>query len=140
MQIYLCARFGRHEEMQEFALVLQAAGHTVVSRWIKADHEIRSGGHSNDPGWMAVWAQEDKEDLANADVLITFTEGPGMTAGRANGGRHVEFGMALAWGIPTIVVGTYENVFHYLPQVFVCQTQMQAIEILDDLAHRRNDG
>ena len=35
------------------------------------------------------------------------------------GGRHVEFGLAIAWGKPVYLVGERENVFHWLPQVRV---------------------
>lgn len=44
-----------------------------------------------------------------------FSEPPDSHSKR--GGRHVEFGMALAWGLRLIVIGQRENVFHCLPQV-----------------------
>jgi hypothetical protein len=47
-----------------------------------------------------------------ADAVIIFTEIPNATP--ATGGRHVEFGLALAQGKRVIVVGPRENVFHYL--------------------------
>ena len=54
-----------------------------------------------------------------------------MTAGRNRGGRHVEFGMALARrllsGAPRlIVVGYRENVFHYAPEVEFYETWNEA--------------
>ena len=50
-----------------------------------------------------------------ADALIAFTERP--RAELTRGGRHVEFGMALAWRKRVLVVGPRETVFHTLGQV-----------------------
>jgi hypothetical protein len=50
--------------------------------------------------------------LHKAATLISFTDGA-----PARGGRHVEFGMAYAWGKRLIVVGPREHVFHALPLV-----------------------
>ena len=47
-----------------------------------------------------------------ADAVIIFTEIPNTIL--ATGGRHVEFGLALAQGKRMIIVGPRENVFHYL--------------------------
>jgi hypothetical protein len=47
-----------------------------------------------------------------ADAVIIFTEIPNTVL--ATGGRHVEFGLALAHGKRVFVVGPRENVFHYL--------------------------
>ena len=51
-----------------------------------------------------------------ADAVIIFTEIPNTIL--ATGGRHVEFGLALAQGkrviIVSPVVSPRENVFHYL--------------------------
>jgi hypothetical protein len=47
-----------------------------------------------------------------ADAVIIFTEIPNTIL--ATGGRHVEFGLALAQGKRVIIVGPRENVFHYL--------------------------
>lgn len=47
--------------------------------------------------------------------MISFTEPP--RSGASRGGRHVEYGIALARGVRVIVVGFRENIFHWLPQV-----------------------
>ena len=41
------------------------------------------------------FALEDYADVSAADIVVSFTEAPG--SGAARGGRHVEFGLALAW-------------------------------------------
>jgi hypothetical protein len=100
--------------MQGYAKALNALGHTVTSRWILGDHEIRADGQSDADEWAVRFAEEDWLDLISAEVVISFTEEPGKAVGRARGGRHVEFGAALALSKRNIVVGYRENVFHYL--------------------------
>ena len=117
MNIYLAARYSRYPEMQGYAKDLEAMGHVVTSRWILGDHEVRADGKAETDAWAPRWAQEDWEDLQCADCVISFTEAPGDVPGRARGGRHVEFGAALALEKQVVVIGTRENVFHWLPQV-----------------------
>ena len=121
---YIAARYGRWQEMQGYREQLEALGHTVTSRWINGTHSLRD----DDPTleFRAQMAMEDLDDLENADALICFTEPPGNIHGR--GGRHVEFGYALAMHrttsralgggfLPLHVIGYRENVFHCLPYV-----------------------
>ncbi|HEX3696223.1 MAG TPA: hypothetical protein VH374_12640 [Polyangia bacterium] len=111
MRIYLAARYDRRFEMLGIASDLVRAGHVVTSAWIE-------GGRGD--GSEVVAATEDMEDLSSADCLVAFTEEP--TRGvpwAARGGRHVEFGVALAAGKRLCIVGPRENVFHHLPQVQV---------------------
>jgi hypothetical protein len=91
--------------MRQIAEGLRRRGHWIVSRWI-------DGQDTDDRQAVA----RDWEDLHNADCLVAFAETPGAP-GRQRGGRHVEFGIALARGIRVILVGEPENVFHYLPRV-----------------------
>lgn len=131
---YLAARYGRREELVEYAEELRALGHQVTSRWLRGDHQAdeleteRDGGCERVPEIAVRFAEEDLEDLAFADVVVSFTEPPRSTASR--GGRHVEFGMALGWRLAgflsltrearrLVVVGPRENVFHCLSQVEV---------------------
>jgi hypothetical protein len=113
MRIYIAARYDRRFEMLGIAAALIRAGHDVTSRWIQ--------GRGGDPDLVV--ALEDIGDLANADCLVTFTEQPERgVAWAARGGRHVEFGIALACGKRLCVVGPRENVFHHLPSVEVYPT------------------
>ena len=76
-----------------------------------------------------VWAdlaRIDREDVLRADGLILFAE-PELDGGS---GRHVEFGMALALGKPTIVVGRVENLFQRLPEVRVVEDWPAALALL----------
>lgn len=112
-KIYLAARYSRHPEMQSYAAQLGELGHTIVSRWILGDHDLRAKGESDSFQWMQVWANEDLDDLSRSQLAIFFTEGENPP-GRARGGRHVEYGYAMAHAKRILVVGPRENVFHYL--------------------------
>jgi hypothetical protein len=109
MRIYLAARYERRFEMLGVAATLARAGHEVTSRWIE-------GGRGDDPA--IVPAVEDLIQLSQADCLVSFTEDPQRkVAWAARGGRHVEFGVALATGKRLCVVGPRENIFHHLLSV-----------------------
>lgn len=109
MRIYLAARYERRFEMLGVAATLARAGHEVTSRWIE-------GGRGDDPA--IVPAVEDLIQLSHADCLVSFTEDPQRNvAWAARGGRHVEFGVALATGKRLCVVGPRENIFHHLLSV-----------------------
>jgi hypothetical protein len=111
MKIYIAARYDRRFEMLGVAAALIRAGHEVTSRWIE-------GGRGGEPEIIA--AVEDVGDLTRADCIVTFTEAPERgVPWAARGGRHVEFGLALAMGKRVCVVGPRENVFHHLLHVEV---------------------
>jgi hypothetical protein len=106
MKIYLAARYDRRWEMLGVAATLARAGHEVTSRWIE-------GGRGDDPAIIP--AVEDLIHLSQADCLVSFTEDPNRSVPwAARGGRHVEFGVALATGKRLCLVGPRENIFHHL--------------------------
>lgn len=122
---YLAAGYSRRDEMMEFADTLRQYGHEVKCRWITGSHQ----GMSDEDA-----AIEDFEDLIKCDGLIAFSA---MGKGKRNkGGRHVEFGMAVALNKPTVLIGDRENVFHYLPVV----DQFDTVEdFLDYLSEREDE-
>ena len=89
-----------------------------VARWL--------WGHET--GALSQRAAEDLEDISAASTLISFTEVPRSHLG--HGGRHVEFGAALALGKRVLLVGERECVFHHLPNVEVFSTWDQALTFL----------
>ncbi|MDN5915121.1 MAG: hypothetical protein L0I76_08455 [Pseudonocardia sp.] len=118
--IYLAARYSEAERMRVIRTSLHALDYEVTSRWI--DHH--DGRYpisctpeqlATDPQGCAPIAVADLDDLRAADTLIAFSPDPG--AGGGKGGRHVEFGAAVALGLRVILVGAREHVFHTLPAV-----------------------
>ena len=126
MRIYLAAKYSRNPEMRIFRDHVESFGHTVTSRWINGNHEL-SG--ANDDVERMRFAIEDWIDLHDSHVVFWFSE-PEAVEGRNRGGRHVEFGLAIAWGIRIIVIGRKENVFHYLPEVTHVQDITDALNCL----------
>ena len=127
MLIYLAARYSRLEELQGYADDLRAIGHRVEAHWLLGHHQMHEAADKVEAATMSVpiearlikgrlFAEDDFLDVFGANMLIAFSEEP-RTGGASRGGRHVELGLALAWGKEIIVVGPRENVFHTLPQV-----------------------
>lgn len=114
---YLASRYSRYAEMQGVRDTLEVFGHKVTSRWIDLHGGTQERSYTveelnNGAEQCAELAIHDYEDIQAADAVASFTCGSG-----GKGGRHVEFGMAVALGKRLIVVGPREHVFHTLPQV-----------------------
>ena len=133
--VYLAARYSRLEELQVYAADLRAIGYRVEARWLLGNHQIHEDADKVESETVSVpiegrnFALDDFEDVHDADMLIAFSETAG---GASRGGRHVEFGLALAWRKKVIVVGPRENVFHTLAGVTHFWSWGDVIE-----AHRR---
>lgn len=106
LRIYLSARYARRTQMLAWSNQLVRQGHQITSSWL---NDTASG--------RALLAQRAIADIANSEVLVLVAEPDRESAG--HGGRHVEFGLALAHGLSLIVVGSAENVFHELGHVRV---------------------
>lgn len=109
MRIYLASRFSRRDELREYATRLDAAGHSITSRWRYGPDKPYEQTSQID---ALAHALRDEEDIMRADCVISFTEP--RNEGYSSGGRHVEFGIARAAGKINILVGPDENVFHQL--------------------------
>ena len=133
MKIYLAARYSRREELLRYASDLAELNHQVTSRWIEGSHQVSDAGLSEEGSVeeRTRFAMEDWLDVCAAETVISFTEQPRSELTKASrGGRHVEFGAALAMHKRCIVVGPRENVFHCLPQVIVYPTWNEALSYL----------
>ena len=111
-RIYLASAYQRRDRLREYAADLQQLGWHVTSTWLSttAPLDVKIGSISATES--AFLAQRDIEDIKRADIFLTFTE---SESGRyPSGGRHVEFGMAMALHKPILIVGPKENVFHTL--------------------------
>lgn len=132
MKIYLAARYSRREELSGYREQLEALGHTVTSRWLNGVRQISDDGLSAEAKAeeRTRLACEDWQDLMDSDICISFTETPRGTNSR--GGRHVEFGAALARGKLSIVIGPRENVFHCLPFVVCYPTWIEFLRLWEE--------
>lgn len=115
MKIYLAAQYSRKDEMREYAEDLELYGHEVVSSWIWEPHPANMTLDRLTDGQACSIAMKDVVEVCQSDMMIFFAIGPATATAR--GGRHVEFGVAIARNKPIWVVGPKENIFHYLPNV-----------------------
>ncbi len=153
MKIYLAARYSRREELVAYRKQLQDIGHDVQARWLNGEHQLANDGtpigengaalvegtlrsgeqlseHEQTERAAALrtkFALDDWEDVNAAELVISFTEPPRSKANR--GGRHVEYGIALANKARVIVVGHRENIFHWLPVVEFCTAWEDALAL-----------
>jgi nucleoside 2-deoxyribosyltransferase len=114
VKIYIAGRYSRRDEFREVAKQLIEMGHEVTSRWL--DEEISPDHTMSDltADYSAKAARHDLDDIDEAAVVLFFAEDV-MTP---RGGRHVEFGYALAMGKFIYVIGPRENIFHYSSMVY----------------------
>jgi nucleoside 2-deoxyribosyltransferase len=134
-RVYLAARFSRFEELNQYRIELEAMGITVTSRWLLGGHEWTGTPEEGIPREVqARFAHEDRTDIMLADTVICFTESSG--AGPARGGRHVEMGMAYAWGKQIVVVGGIENVFYALPEMIHADS-WEAVKAMIEVSQTR---
>lgn len=106
VSIYLAAKYARREEMENIAIkLMNEYGYDITARWVFGGEEGKTDEE------IAVF---DLEDLDEADTIISFTEPADVYT---TGGRHVEFGYAIAKGKRTILIGPRENVFYHFPTV-----------------------
>lgn len=132
MDVYLAARFGRRVELRAVARQLREAGINVTSRWLEREADDRFVSLEA----LGVAAEENAFDVYRAQVVIAFTEDPNLdpVTGGLRGGRHVEFGMAIAQRKRVILVGPHENVFHHLESVRQFDQAADAIAYVIHLA------
>lgn len=105
MKVYIAAPFADAPFARLIAQGLrQLADIECTSRWLTGSSEL------NDE-----WARKDLEDIDAADVLVALNAEAwnDPAANKGSGGRHVEFGYALAMGKPILLVGSRSNIFHY---------------------------
>lgn len=146
--MYLASRYGRRLELCEYRDQLVADGHSVTSRWLNGDHQIDDQGQpigesgeriiesdSEDGAALrARFAQEDLDDVCSCVMFVAFTEPP--RSGASRGGRHVELGVAIALGLPIIIVGPRENLFCWHPNV----RQFDTFEAFRDALNEHGNG
>ena len=90
-------------------------GHVCTSRWIDYDEEFEHGDHSvAEKRRLAIMDEADVRAATGGLILIASAKGQNVP-----GGKHVETGLALAYGLPVYVLGRRENIFHWHPRVRV---------------------
>jgi nucleoside 2-deoxyribosyltransferase len=113
--IYLAAPYRRRDELRAIAEELASFGVRPTSRWLLEDFSLNVKLTELPDELNTNIAEMDLADIISADGFLFFAEDANNQPPR--GGRHVEFGYALAQGLQMYVIGDKENIFHYLPNV-----------------------
>jgi nucleoside 2-deoxyribosyltransferase len=110
-RLYLAARFTDRPQMETAANRLKSLGYEITARWVYGGEDGLTREH------IAIM---DIEDVDACDTLVSFTQPYGSV--NKGGGRHVEFGYAMARRKRLVVIGERENVFHHHPDVEIYPT------------------
>lgn len=131
MKVYIAARYSRKHEVGGIASKLRKMGFEVVSTWHKEVHVPSVQLAKIKPKTLRTYAERDLLEVRECEVLLFLSESD--QAYNRRGGRHVEFGYALALGKGIAVVGPHENIFHHLKGV-------QHHDDVDDFVKEWDDG
>lgn len=102
--VYIAAPYPLRDAAIELMRALEADGFLVTSTWLRQ------------PDVMAdEYAKLDLADVAKADCLLAMNPEGWENAG--TGGRHVEYGYALALGKGIVLFGAKSHIFHHLDSV-----------------------
>ena len=120
MRVYLAAPYAARDALRKCADDLTRLGHHCTSSWLKETSEIGAGtvGVAADitDEQAAAHVRTDLRDVRSSQAIVMWTwaaaEPIVVTGGGNSGGRHVEVGAAMAQGIPVVVIGEPENIFH----------------------------
>jgi nucleoside 2-deoxyribosyltransferase len=124
LTVYIAAPYPARRYAQAVMRLLELEDIGVTSTWLTQDEDTSDAT-----------ARLDLADVARADVLVALNEPEYSTMG--TGGRHVEFGYALALGKPIVLVGVRTNVFHFLRDLHHCEIDT-LVATLRGIAFRRS--
>lgn len=130
MLAYIASNYESKNAIKKYVAELQISGVGVSSTWQDEPHSPQSGGlGGSDPTY---YAKRDLEEIDACDWFVIFSQEP--TQATYRNGRNVELGYAIARKKNLLVIGPYENIFHYLPQFLHVQNWEDARDLLIDLA------
>lgn len=128
IRVYLAGRYSKRDELRQYAERLRHRGVEVTSSWLEETLPLDVNHYSLTTTENVGLAQTDLRDIDRAHLVIFFAEDAEKQPPR--GGRHVEFGYALAQHKPIYVIGKEENVFHYLPAVLHWDSFDDVLEVV----------
>ena len=142
MRVYLAAPYAARAALRGYASDLARLGHTCTSSWLNETTEIAAGtlGAAVDitDAMAAEHVRKDLADVTRSDVLVVWTWPAAVDlvehAGGNSGGRHVETGAALSMGLPVVVIGEPENIFHRAERATCVPDWHEACLTLADIA------
>lgn len=111
MRIYVASFFNTRERLREPVKRIEKSGHIIYSKWLAEfrsapDATTTTADYTDDE--LLGFALRDIAEIRLSDLLICDTADV-----TPRGGREVEVGLAIGFGVPVWVVGPLRNVFHW---------------------------
>jgi hypothetical protein len=136
MRTYIATSFKCKEDFRNLKALLEAAGHSVVHDWSLDDIAGREGMEKEI--YLMDCALACMEGVAHAEVFILLAR-PNM------GGAFVELGLAMASGIPIVVLdafkeGNQDPIFYHVPNSGVFQHAPSTDALLRILAEPKSSS
>lgn len=127
MKIYVAGRLGNIDEVHTLQEAAMERGHSITHDWTNPEAgEIRNDW-SDDPKKARQVATLDFLGVTQAGGVLVC--GYGCDEGEGGLGMFIEVGLALASGVPVVIVGPMrESVFWYAPFVARVEPNQQPIE------------
>ena len=110
MRIYIAGCFESRPRLAAMRVEVEKLGHKVTSSWLDEPDQVGPVCLYS-PGKGLAYAQRDYREILESELLLLDTLDT-----NERGGREVEFGIAVAFGLAVWVVGPYRNVFHYFAE------------------------
>ena len=129
LNIYLAGPWAAKARISHIAAQLVGAGHSVPVKWWEhreVPGYLREDLTAEDRAELEEQATLDLVGVAQADVFV-------LVNCLGSEGKNVEFGYALASGMPIIVIGERSNLFHYCSMVEMVRDVDEALMALDNI-------
>lgn len=130
VSVYLAARYSEKDEINQVADMFRSRGISVTSSWLDESHDPKSSMADIPTDFLKVYAETDIRDIDSADWFVFHSVDPDVATVR--GGRHVEFGYALAKRKKILVVGPKENIFHHISGIEHTDCWIEASKIVKE--------
>jgi nucleoside 2-deoxyribosyltransferase len=119
IRVYIAAPFELQSDAQYLARLLSMRPQPIgcTARWLTA-------GGTNDQAW----ADRCVADVVRCDVLVALNPADWKRSG--TGGRHVEYGIAVALRKPLVIVGQRSNLFHHVAGVELVEVGPECTQIV----------
>lgn len=116
MKVYVATKWENRVRAKYVMQWLRENGHQVTFDWTVSDQESVEG------------ATSDMMGVLQSEIMVVLAEDD-----YAFRGTYVEFGMAVAAGLPVIIVGPYfQNIFDKMSQVSRVKLLADALHIINN--------
>jgi len=118
VKVYLAGSWENRHKIRKMMDRIEKAGHIITTDWTWHD--------SDNPATLTDYANGDYLGVKRADVLVLDGE-------TRSSGKMTEFGMAIAWNKPVILIGDISNIFKYIGVYAKAKDIDEVIDMLNEM-------